>query len=854
MRPIPWVFVPLLVLALAVSTQSVSVSAQVVRLPHEVQGAGATSPLVGQMVTVRGVITANTSDAFFIQTDSVEEDGDPNTSEGLYVTPATSIGVRHLVTVTGTVEEFDDGNGGTVTRLVGAVDSVISIDVPLPGVVPASGPLERFEGMRVRASVRSVGATGFDGSFPAVLDGVARPFREPGIDAGSTLECAVGPCNFTTFDGNPERLRVDADVLLPPPAVEVSTGVVMTDLVGPLHFELGAYALFPEPESILAPGGMGMLPAPPTPADEYSVASLSLGELLADEETQRAKASMMVRTVLNAPDIVAVQLGDAAVLDALALRIDEDAAAAGQPAPGYVAHVGGFLVKASRVSVVAASVEGADELFLGGPLFDRAPMMLRAVATGGAAEPPQAVTVLNSQLRSNAEVHLVGPAGESARAHRQAQAEWLASFVQSRQVTDPSEKLVSLGNFNAHAFNDGYVDVMGTVSGTPALPDRVVLASTDLVTPNLTNLASGLAAGEQYSSVGSGNAQSLDHVLVSANLLPQVSNFAFARVNADFPEVNQFFGDNPLHLSDRDPAVAYFTFAQDTTVPAFDSTPLDVVAEATGPQGAAVAYTAPTATDNVDGPVPVTCTPTTGSVFGLGSTPVSCMASDAAGNDNSVTFNVTVRDTTAPVVVVPPNITVVADSPAGRAVSFTVSASDAVTAVPTVVCSPASGSTFPVGTTTVNCQASDFAGNSSAASFTVTVNAQSAEVPHRMHGVGILNEGKRTVTLGLDVRSPAKGNDHGAFALKVKDHRSGTDRRVEAGVFNVRFSKSGRTVRFRATAPWNGKPGYRFDVTATDRGPRGRRDRFAVTITAPNGRVVESYSGVISDGDIVLRY
>ena len=76
--------------------------------------------------------------------------------------------------------------------------------------------------------------------------------------------------------------------------------------------------------------------------------------------------------------------------------------------------------------------------------------------------------------------------------------------------------------------------------------------------------------GERYSSVERGNAQSLDHTLVSANLAAQVTDFAFARVNADFQELLQFFEDTPERLSDRDPSVAYFRFAADVTAPAFD--------------------------------------------------------------------------------------------------------------------------------------------------------------------------------------------------------------------------------------------------------------------------------------------
>jgi hypothetical protein len=78
--------------------------------------------------------------------------------------------------------------------------------------------------------------------------------------------------------------------------------------------------------------------------------------------------------------------------------------------------------------------------------------------------------------------------------------------------------------------------------------------------------------------------------------------------------------------------------------------PDDIVAEATSAAGAVVTFTA-TAVDSVDGPVPVTCAPESGSTFPLGETVVTCTASDLQLHEVSGTFTVTVRDTTAPQVV-----------------------------------------------------------------------------------------------------------------------------------------------------------------------------------------------------------
>ena len=76
------------------------------------------------------------------------------------------------------------------------------------------------------------------------------------------------------------------------------------------------------------------------------------------------------------------------------------------------------------------------------------------------------ITVIVNHLRS-----LIGiddPSdGPRVRAKRRAQAEFLANLVQQRQLADPAERIVVVGDFNAFGFGDGYVDVVGTVRGAP---------------------------------------------------------------------------------------------------------------------------------------------------------------------------------------------------------------------------------------------------------------------------------------------------------------------------------------------------------------------------------------------------
>lgn len=164
---------------------------------------------------------------------------------------------------------------------------------------------------------------------------------------------------------------------------------------------------------------------------------------------------------------------------------------------------------------------------------------------------------------------------------------------------------------------------------------------------------------------------------------------------------------------------------QDVTKPIV-SVPVDQTIEATGANGATVTYDAATAHDDVDGARAVTCSKASGTVFPLGSTEVTCSATDKAGNVGDSFFTVTVVDTTAPVVTVPSDIIKEATSAAGAAATFAASASDEVDGSVTTTCDPASGSTFALGATTVICSAIDQAGNVGIDNFTITVQDTTA--------------------------------------------------------------------------------------------------------------------------------
>jgi len=119
---------------------------------------------------------------------------------------------------------------------------------------------------------------------------------------------------------------------------------------------------------------------------------------------------------------------------------------------------------------------------------------------------------------------------------------------------------------------------------------------------------------------------------------------------------------------------------------------------------------------------------TSPATFNVGSTTVTCTASNGVAPDASCSFVVMVKDMQPPTITCPANIFVAAGldvgascAPTSKTVSYPPpTVADNCPGV-TVVCSPPSNSVFPVGTTTVTCIATDASGNTASCSFTVSV-------------------------------------------------------------------------------------------------------------------------------------
>jgi predicted extracellular nuclease len=763
---------------------------------HDIQGSGLTSPHVGATVqTTVAIVTAVKSNGFFIQTPDTDVDSDANTSEGVFVftgsTPPAAAAVGNAVAVTGRVAEFipsADPASPPLTEISGAPTvALISTGNPLPLPLTltsaATSPtgaveqLERFEGMRVhvdsltafaptQGSVSEANATSTSsGVFYAVITGVARPFREPGVQVPDPLPPG-SPGGVPRFDANPERLRVDSGAQIGSTKLEVTSCASITSVTGVLDFSFRTYSILTDPVPVPAvTGNLSAQPVPDPTPDQFTVASFNTQRFFdtvndpgIDDvalnptafNNRLNKASLAIRDVMKSPDVIGVEeVENLATLQALATKVNNDAVAAGKPNPLYLAALvegndiggidAGLLVKSSRVIVMEVIQEGKDATYInprnGQPelLNDRPPLILRA-SIPGVTDPHYELTVIVNHLRSLSGID--DPAdGARVRAKRRAQAEFLANLVQARQRLNPGERIVLVGDFNAFQFNDGYVDTIGTIKGTPAPAGQVVLASPALVNPVLTNLVDAVPAAERYSYSFDGNAQVLDHILVNHAMLPSVRGIYYARSDADFPESLRSDPRRPERVSDHDMPVAYFTLdvrpplttptiAENSNANGWYTSDVHVTLNAVDHAGGAgvqsIKYSL-TGASIGGGTVDAASLPLVLSAEGI--TTLKYYAVDPVGNVESTHTLVIKIDKAPPSLACPQSIAVEASGSAGATVNYPPANASDTASWPHVGYSKTSGTVFPIGISIINVTATDEAGNGSTCSFTVTVRA-----------------------------------------------------------------------------------------------------------------------------------
>ena len=136
---------------------------------------------------------------------------------------------------------------------------------------------------------------------------------------------------------------------------------------------------------------------------------------------------------------------------------------------------------------------------------------------------------------------------------------------------------------------------------------------------------------------------------------------------------------------------------------------------------------------------------------------------DADSDGSGDACDTTPQGTTPPRITTPGPITADATGPAGAAVGYEASADDDLDPHPALVCSPASGSVFVIGATTVDCVATDSGGNAASASFVVTILGATEQLSRLLGEVDDATHlpapGKAPLTATL--RAALRSFDHG---------------------------------------------------------------------------------------------
>jgi len=234
----------------------------------------------------------------------------------------------------------------------------------------------------------------------------------------------------------------------------------------------------------------------------------------------------------------------------------------------------------------------------------------------------------------------------------------------------------------------------------------------------------------------------------------------------------------------------------DTTAPAI-TCPANITANtAPGTCSATVNPGTATATDNCDTTPTIVGTRSDNqplnATYPKGTTTIHWTATDDAGNSSSCNQTVTVEDHEPPTISCPANKTLEPTCPSGAVATYTapVGQDNCPGAVTTRTAGGASGSVFPIGTTTVTYTVTDASGNSTSCSFTVTVKTVLQTLDDLRASVNANQQLNGTQKNGLISKLDAakqhiqNGNQNGACA-KLADFVNSTQNFISNGTLSA---------------------------------------------------------------------
>ena len=533
---------------------------------HTIQGSGHTSPLVGQTVTTRGVVTKLLNNGFFMQ--EPNPDSDPTTSEGILVFTSTAptVSKGQLVQLTGVVDEYNVGEAGnaltaahTVTELktISNLSVLASNQSITPTVITfpelQDDDLEHVEGMLVTIATELTASQNYFlgryGQITLSADGrllKATNLHRPGsveaqqvdqdnarrriiLDDGSSLQ-NPNPTPYFSLEDNTQRAGDTIDSI---------TGVIDYGLATASNTGLADYRIHPT-EPVVFTRAHPRTEAPADVGGNVKVASFNVlnyfngNGLGAGFPTSRGASTLAEFNRQRAKIIAALKAIDADVVGLMEIENDGTGA---QSAVVDLVNGLNAAMGAGTYAVVPdpATGTGTDEIKValiykpgklgrvGSSLSDASSVHNRPpLAQTFAAPNGEKFTVLVNHFKSKGCGDATGANADQGdgqgcyNSSRLQQAQALRGFITTLQSAQGDNDVLVIGDLNAYAKEDPIHD---------------------LTSNGFVDLSAHFNGPGEYSYVFDGEAGYLDHALASTSLTAQVTGVHHWHINADEPSV-----------------------------------------------------------------------------------------------------------------------------------------------------------------------------------------------------------------------------------------------------------------------------------------------------------------------------
>ncbi len=585
---------------------------------HTIQGTGPTSPLVGTSAVIEGVVVGDFQNndqpdsgelnGFYVQEEDAQADGNPATSEGVFVfSPgAADVQVGNQVRVQGTVTEFT-GSGSSQTQLSTLTGLVVcAASVALPAVTPVTFPLadandlEWYEGMRVSLTQTLVISEYFNfDRFNEVVVGLPMPGEtrfytptnivEPGAPA-QALAAEYAKRRITIDDGRSNQN--------PDPAIHSGNGQVfnlsnlfrggdtVTGVTGLIDHTFGLYRVQPTAYGSYTEVNERQA-APDEIGGRLRVAAFNMlnyfvtidagqnicGPLLnqecrgADNQTELARQRTKLLAALVGIDADVVGLIEIENTTGVEAMADVVAGLNDQLGAGTYAYIAtgtigtdaikqGFIYRPGAVTPVGAHAildQSVDPRYIDTANRPVLAQTFEENATGAVFT--ATINHLKSKGSACAGDPDTGDGQGNCNLTRKAAAEALVDWLASDPTDSGDADYLILGDLNSYAMEDPIDSILVGSDDTAGTPD------------DWTNLIADYGGDRAYGYVFDGQAGYLDHALAPVAMAHQVTGATEWHINADEPDILDYdisfklppqqalFEPNAFRSSDHDPVI-----------------------------------------------------------------------------------------------------------------------------------------------------------------------------------------------------------------------------------------------------------------------------------------------------------